>query len=415
MYKTATKLIDCTRSLFPLQGKTSAHAFEPALSVDLHTNADPPLSYLINCMDETAKYLIIEPYYGGSHKAFIDGLTHFVQGDFTVLSLPARKWKVRMQLSAPYMAEKITDAVRRGARFDAMVTSTFIDAPVLLTLLARQGICIPLGIYFHENQFAYPVRPDEMNRYQFAAMNCNSALCADAVAFNSIYNMRTCLNGIRRYAQKAADFPMPDIADTIQNKSVVLSPGMDFSMLDCQSFPEKNDDVPVIVWNHRWEHDKNPEAFFQALFALQKKGLFFHLIVLGESFRHQPAIMQLAREKLSRNILHFGYCQDKKDYRTWLRRGTIVVSTALHEFFGMSVLEAVRAGCRPLIPDRLAYPELFPEQYRYAEGDLAEQLAELINRKERITPIEAKKMTEPYCWQTQKASYEGWLQQLRNR
>jgi len=364
-------------------------------------------------MKSTPKYLIIEPYCGGSHEAFIDGLTKFMEGDFTVMTLPARKWKVRMQLAAPSMAQRITEVVTKGARFDAILTSTFIDTSVLQTLLARAGICIPLGIYFHENQFAYPTRPEDTARYQFAAINCNSALCADAVAFNSSYNRETCLKGIQHYIQRAADFSVPDIARLIRSKSVILYPGMDYSEIDGETVPKKEDEVPVIVWNHRWEHDKNPEAFFQALFELHDRGVDFRLIVLGESFRHQPEIMQQAKEKLSRRILHFGYCQKRKEYIAWLRRGTIVVSTAIHEFFGMSVLEAVRAGCRPLVPDRLAYPELFPEKYRYPPGGLTEQLAELLRTKERVTNSEAKKLTEPYCWQNLQVRYEDWLHQLR--
>jgi len=189
---------------------------------------------------------------------------------------------------------------------------------------------------------------------------------------------------------------------------------MAFNHIEGKDTSENDGDAPVIVWNHRWEHDKNPEAFFQALFNLQENGIDFQLIVLGESFRNQPEIFQQAKERLAARILHFGYCQHKEDYFTWLRRGTIVVSTAIHEFFGMSVLEAVRSGCMPLVPDRLAYRELFPKKYRYAGGQLTEKLAEIIRTRKKITPTEAKNLTEPYSWQTLKNSYEQWLQQLRN-
>nr|WP_321464905.1 DUF3524 domain-containing protein [uncultured Desulfobulbus sp.] len=364
-------------------------------------------------MKSIPQYLLVEPYYGGSHKAFIDGMTHVVEGEFTLLSLPARKWKLRMQLAAPYMAEKIIEATRKGARFDAMVTSTFLDVAVLKTLLAQKGIAIPLGIYFHENQFAYPTRPEDTDRHQFAAINCTSALCADAVAFNSAFNMESCLGGIRQYAQKAADFPMPDIAGHIRAKSVVLHPGLDYSMLDGKIAPKNTEGRPVIVWNHRWEHDKNPQTFFQALFELDERGADFQLIVLGESFRHQPEIMHQAKEILASRILHFGYCRDKEAYSSWLRRGTIVVSTAIHEFFGMSVLEAVRAGCRPLVPDRLSYPELFPRRYRYANGQLVEKMAELIDSNAGITPTEARALTDPYSWNRGEKSYSDWLRKLR--
>jgi len=68
----------------------------------------------------------------------------------------------------------------------------------------------------------------------------------------------------------------------------------------------------------------------------------------------------------------------------------------------------------PLVPDRLAYRELFPKKYRYEGGQLTEKLAGIIDTKKKITLTEAQNLTEPYSWQTLKNSYEQWLQQLRN-
>ncbi|MBM9613357.1 DUF3524 domain-containing protein [Desulfobulbus rhabdoformis] len=368
-------------------------------------------------MKEKPHYLIIEPYYGGSHKAFITGLTKAVEGTFTSFTLPPRKWKLRMQLSAPHMAEKIIAARKKGEHFDAILTSTFIDVAVLRSMLTQEGISIALGIYFHENQLAYPIRPEDTDRYQFAAINCTSALCADAVAFNSRYNMESCLQGIERFTQKAADFPLPNLVEQIRSKSCVLYPGMDFSGIVSaeKANLRTQEKPPAIVWNHRWEHDKNPEEFFAALFELQESGRDFQLIIVGESFRNHPAIFDRAQKKLAGRILHFGYCPRKEEYFSLLAQGTIIVSTAFHEFFGMSVLEGVRAGCWPLVPDRLSYRELFPKQYRYATGQLKKSLAKLLDTKARMAEQERKQLTEAYSWTQMRDAYEDWLNQLRTK
>ncbi len=112
------------------------------------------------------------------------------------------------------------------------------------------------------------------------------------------------------------------------------------------------------------------------LAELSDEGLEFSLIVLGQNFSRRPKVFALAEEKLRRHIVHFGYAGSEQDYIRLLRLGDIVVSTARHEFFGLAVLEAVRCGCRPLVPDGLAYRELyayqpFPGHARVAFADRA--------------------------------------------
>jgi glycosyltransferase involved in cell wall biosynthesis len=44
-------------------------------------------------------------------------------------------------------------------------------------------------------------------------------------------------------------------------------------------------------------------------------------------------------------------------------QGAIVISTANQENFGISVVEAIRYGCIPLLPNRLSYPEIIPKVF----------------------------------------------------
>lgn len=355
------------------------------------------------------RILLLEPYYGGSHKAFLTGLQHHVNCRFTLLSLPARKWKMRMQLSAPWFAEQIRNLISNGACFDAILTSTFIDTAVLRSLLAGQGLYLPIGIYFHENQFSYPGQVHDPGIFQFTSINFTSALCADSLAFNSRYNLESFLTGIRGYLKKAADMDLRFLEDQIRSRSMVLYPGLDFSLID-NAPPRQKNERPVLVWNHRWEHDKDPDTFFQTLFELQS--LDFQLIVLGEQFRSQPDIFVKAQKLLSDRLLHFGYAESVEEYTALLRQGDIVVSTALHEFFGMAILEGVRAGCRPVVPERLSYPELFAEQYRYRENGLKKHLTALLAHPQPFSRKSAAKMTDPYSWPHLAGQYQDWLEAL---
>ena len=65
----------------------------------------------------------------------------------------------------------------------------------------------------------------------------------------------------------------------------------------------------------------------------------------------------------------------------------MVVSCARHEFFGISMVEAVAAGAYPLLPNRLAYPEVFDQAanpdffYDGGAGLLSHRLSELAAEK----------------------------------
>ncbi len=45
-----------------------------------------------------------------------------------------------------------------------------------------------------------------------------------------------------------------------------------------------------------------------------------------------------------------------------MQAADILPVTSIHEFFGISVMEAIYCGCYPILPRRLTYPELFDDQ-----------------------------------------------------
>ena len=58
------------------------------------------------------------------------------------------------------------------------------------------------------------------------------------------------------------------------------------------------------------------------------------------------------------------------------------MSCAKHDFFGVGVAEAVAAGCVPVLPDALAYPELIEERWHtvtlYQPGSFGGRLVEVV-------------------------------------
>lgn len=362
-------------------------------------------------MKKVKRVLILEPYYGGSHRFFLEGLQVHVAADYTTFTMPARKWKMRMQLSALWCIEKIKGLPLCERRFDVVLCSSFVDVAVLRALLVKvkgwdhaTRICT----YFHENQFFYPERQAEPKNFQFAALNFHSALASDKIAFNSSYNAQTFFSGCRKYLQTAEEMGLSATTIDLKNRSCILYPGIDFAPIDRQR-RISDPGPPIIVWNHRWEHDKNPDRFFQALTELYLSGIDFRLILVGQSFPNSPQCFADAKNVFGERIIHFGYAPSYADYVALLCRGEVVVSTASHEFFGIAIIEAVRAGCLPLLPERLAYPELFANEYLYRENELTEKLGRAILHRSRLSPENAHAITQRFSWQNLAPRYRQWL------
>lgn len=358
--------------------------------------------------DKSLRVLVLEPYYGGSHKSFLTGLCRNLPFSFDWMTLPARKWKWRMRLSAPFYAQELH---KSGRRYDRILCSTFVDVAAFRGLAPSWVREVPLLTYFHENQFAYPTQFEDERDLHYALTNLTTALSSDRIAFNSLYNLESFVEGIEETLKHSYDLKLENTTEEILNKSRVLPPGIDFSLID--SAEEKNRaGPPVILWNHRWEHDKDPDSFFKALFDLDREGIDFRLVVLGESFKSHPEIFDDAKKRLSGKVLQFGYVRARKDYARWLKQGSLVVSTARHEFFGIAILEAVRAGCRPLLPGRLSYPELFPEDFLYNEDDLLDRLRESVG-KQRLSHRASLKLTKPVSWEELAPAYKSWIEEER--
>ncbi len=357
------------------------------------------------------RVLILEPYYGGSHKHFLEGLQKHVTADYLIYTLPPRNWKMRMQLSAPWFVEQIKAQPVSDKYFDSVLCSSFIDVSVLRCLLLQVNgwnKSARFLTYFHENQFVYPQQFEQPSNHHFMSVNFHSALTSDSIAFNSVYNRESFFDGCRKSLNSATDMKFSGVLEALSGKSQILSPGIDFSEIDKIPW-KKSIDIPVIVWNHRWEHDKNPERFFLALEVLEECGVDFRLIVLGQSFNGSPECFSRAQQKYKDKIIHYGFVESYQEYIWLLSKGDIVVSTSLHEFYGISIIEAVRAGCTPILPDRLSYPELFEKKFLYSDDLLAEHLGGVINKQCRLPQATARAMTDQFSWQSLQKSYSEWL------
>ncbi|MDD3643822.1 MAG: DUF3524 domain-containing protein [Candidatus Krumholzibacteria bacterium] len=305
------------------------------------------------------KILLVEPYLAGSHDAWAREYAAVSAHGVETLGLPGRHWKWRMHGGAVTLARRF---IEEGHRPDLILATDMLDLTTFHALTRRNTAGIPAAIYFHENQLSYPwssqdADPSLGRDAHYGFINYSSALAADAVLFNSAYHRDSFLGALPGFLAQFPDHDERESVDTIAAKSSVLPLGIDLAALDRHRTEREEGAPPLILWNHRWEYDKNPEDFFRALFELADEGLAFEVAVLGEAFAKYPPVFDEARERLGARIVQFGYARDPAEYARWLWRADLLPVTSDHDFFGASAVQAIWCGCRPLLPRRLAFPE----------------------------------------------------------
>ncbi len=331
--------------------------------------------------DQELHILALEPWLGGSHLQFLEQWREHSRHRVEILGLPARHWRWRMRSSAWQFARDLADRKLPNALW----VSDYVDLPTLLGLLPAAWQELPITAYFHENQATYPVsenvtEPERERDHHLAWTNALTALRADRVVFNSEFHLREFERG---FDELCRIWPKPNPRLELERalaKAEVISPGVRVSEIPLGAGAPTDSPLRVL-FNQRWEHDKNPTTFFDALRLLRGSGVSFKLHVLGERYTKCPACFDLAETEFADQISHWGFADQRSQYEQILQHSDVVVSTALHEFFGLAVVEATSAGCIPLVPDALAYPEVFAGMtgifHRNTPEDLAARLGVL--------------------------------------
>ncbi len=308
------------------------------------------------------KIALIEPFYGGSHQYWCDNLVRHSQHEIELVTMSDAHWKWRMEGGAMFL---VSEFLKLNLVPNLFLVTDMLNVALFRSLLPEEFRSIPVCVYFHENQLTYPIqttsdRSEKQQRdYHYGFINYSSALVSDFVCFNSAYNKSSFLTGIRNLLKMMPDKRMMRNVDLIAEKSRVIPVGISDDSYEYELNETTENRLPIILWNHRWEHDKNPELFFKIMKQLRLSGIQFQLIICGEHSGNVPPLFMEMRTYFSEEIIHFGFVESRTDYLKLLDQADVMLVTSLHEFFGISVLEAAVRGCIPILPNRLSYPEIF--------------------------------------------------------
>jgi len=366
------------------------------------------------------KILFLEGFNGGSHNSWACDLIKHSNHNFLYLSLPGKSWKWRMQGGAISLAKEF---MKTDFKPDLIFATDMIDLSLFLSLTRKKTAAIPTALYFHENQLNYPWSPNDKNAKKgdiknYSFINYTSALNADKIFFNSNFHMNQFLGKLPDFLQQYPDFQELENVEKIKEKSSILHISMELSLLekgrDLKVYKEI--DTPLILWNHRWEHDKNPKDFFDVLYNLDKKKLNFKLAILGESPFVEPKEFVKAKKLLSHRIVQYGFASSRDEYAAWLWAADILPVTSNHDFFGISTMEATYCETIPLLPKRLTYPELFDnkifESYFYNNEEIEQKLESLLLDYKNVDRVIFKKNAERFDWNFKIDFYDDVLEKV---
>ncbi|WP_297796734.1 DUF3524 domain-containing protein [uncultured Marinobacter sp.] len=309
------------------------------------------------------RVLLLSAYDAGSHKRWREQLVASQpEFDWHVLALPPRffRWRIRGNaltwLQEPAFRE----------HWDLLLVTSMVDLASVRGFHPHLA-CTPALLYMHENQFAYPDSGKQHASVEPQMVNLYSAIAADHVVFNSQWNRDSFLVGVDEFFNKLPDGVPDGVIRQIRDKSSVVPVPIEDYLFRERANPH-NFACPHLLWNHRWEYDKSPDRLLRLLDRLAEVGQDFRLSVVGEQFRNQPRVFDEIKHRHRSRLVHWGYMDSREAYDKLLHEADVVVSTALHDFQGLSMLEAMASGCLALAPDRLAYPEYVPSAQLYTSS-----------------------------------------------
>ena len=341
-----------------------------------------------------------------------DQLQKYSRHEIKLLTLPGRHWKWRMHGAAITLAKEYLtlDYVP-----DLIIATDMIDLSTFVALIRNKISNIPVILFFHENQLTYPWSasdPDiELKRDRtYAWINYTSALAADRILFNSHYHMESFINAIPDFLYAFPDHINHETVNDIKAKSDVQYIGMELEQFYTNQINEN--EIPILLWNHRWEYDKCPEIFFDCLYKLSELDQCnFNLIVCGESYKKYPKVFDEAKNRLKKHILHMGYAESKEQYISLVQSSDILPVTNKQDFFGISIVEAIAANVFPLMPNKLSYPEhIDPSNYPDCFYNDEEELHQKLKRMIQDWPNQLPSLSEyvkRYDWNNLIASYDS--------
>ncbi|MEQ8842426.1 MAG: DUF3524 domain-containing protein [Acidimicrobiales bacterium] len=323
---------------------------------------------------------LVDPFHGGSHRAWAEGWTATSAHRVRLHTLPAQAWRWRMRGAATTLAPTLVDGATKDGPPDVVVVSDMIDLGDLRARTMTTHSRVPMVLYLHENQLTYPRRPDEPLDAGLAWITWRNLTLADEIWCNSAFHRDELLGALPAFLEAVPDHDHSHLLAGVAARMRVRHPGVDLPA------SRSRHDPPLVLSNQRWHDDKDVESVVRAMIRLADDGVVFRAAVIGDHEGGHAEVIDPLLDRLGDRVVARGH-QTRARYEELVGESDVVVSAARTEFFGIAVVEAVGAGAVPVLPHDVAYPEVVPSAYHasvlYERGDLRRALAATLADLER--------------------------------
>ncbi|XP_043361026.1 glycosyltransferase-like domain-containing protein 1 isoform X4 [Dermochelys coriacea] len=371
------------------------------------------------------RILLIEAFYGGSHKQLADLLQEEIE-ECVLYTLPAKKWHWRARTAALYFMQ----TVPANANYRILFASSVLNLTELIALRPDLGK-LKKVLYFHENQLAYPVQKCQERDFQYGYNQILSCLVADIVVFNSAFNMESFLTSIGKFLKLIPDHRPKDLEKIIRPKCQVLY------------FPVRFPDVSRFMPKHKLAHLEkitgvkgNGDTYLFRGLPFQQKYRATGSLMKNSSSRPESGLCEaqselcttqqerlqyplislekLNKSKASESTNQEVPCQEDKQHVTFnpcnLLSGMDYQQRPLHIVWPHRWIEAVYCGCYPLCPNALVYPEIFPAEYLYSTPEqLFKRLQNFCKRPDIVRKHLYKGEMDQFSWAALRGKFRSLL------
>ena len=177
-----------------------------------------------------------------------------------VVGHPDRHWRWRLRGSPVTLARAAGDAVAEHGHPDVVLVSGMTDLAALCGLSRGWLGATPVGLYLHESQLVHPAAPGETVPAEAVFANWRSMVVADRVFVNSAFHRDALFAALPAALADVPDLPHTDLLPEVAARTGVLPLGVELAgLLEGARAPDDGG-PPLVVWPHRWDHDKRPEA-----------------------------------------------------------------------------------------------------------------------------------------------------------